>query len=284
MKTIKNIIVTTDFSVTSRKAYNYAKSFAAVVNAALTIVHVKENSLMVSDVMVSPFSIEDNEALTKDIEVLMAEEDLATMSVRNKQPTKIKIFSGDAVSVLTKLSVHDETDLIIMGTTGLSDILTKLFGSTSISVSNKAHCPVILVPRDATWQPIKRIMFASNFDSITTDFVNEMNDFAINVGANIDFLNVKNFDPLFEKEQKEIDWDKIVINNKHVSFQQHTIYGEDTVEELKKYSEDKGINLMAFVSKHRNFWQNLMHKSSTENTALSTIIPIMVIHFDDRKD
>ena len=111
-----------------------------------------------------------------------------------------------------------------------------------------------------------------------------MTDFAKNFDADIDFVNVKNFDPPLENKQKEIDWSELIVNDKNYSFQKHTIYGNDTIEQLQKYSDEKQIDLMVFASKHRNFWQNLLHKSITENMALSTTIPIMVIHFDDTKN
>ena len=281
MKKIKNIIVATDFSVTSRKAYCYAKQLANVLNAALTIVHVKSDLIMVSDVMITSFPIEEEEALIKEVEVLITEENIAMDEAIVKQEVKIKIINGDPVSALTQLSKNADTDLIVMGTTGLADILTKIFGSVSITLSNKAHCPVILVPRDVKWQPIKHIMFASNYDSMTSEFVNNVAGFALNFHADIDFLNVKNFDPLFEIKQKDIDWDKLIIHDPNLSFEKHTIYGNDTIEQLKKYSEEKGISLMAFASKHRNFWENLVHKSITERSILSTTIPIMVMHLDD---
>jgi nucleotide-binding universal stress UspA family protein len=281
MKKIKNIIVSTDFSVTSRQAYRYAKALANELNASLTIIHVKESLVMVSDDMNTPFAIEDERELVKDIEILMKEENLSDRNKTGNQHVSINVFEGDVVDILTQLSKNGKTDLIVMGTTGLSDVLDKIFGSTSIKVSNKAHCPVILVPRDAKWQPIKHIMFASNFDSITPIVIDKITDFALDFAADIDFLNVKNFDPPVEAKQKEIDWDKLIINNKNLSFLKHTIYGNDTVKQLKKYSEDKDIDLIAFASKHRNFWQNLIHKSITENLALSATIPIMVIHNDD---
>ena len=284
MKKIKNIIVSTDFSVTSRKAYKYAKALANELDASLTIIHVTESLVMVSDDMITPFAIEDEQELVKDIEILMKEEDLSVRNKTGNQNVSIKIFEGDAVDVLTQLSVNGKTDLIVMGTTGLSDVLDKIFGSTSIKVSNKAHCPVILVPRDAKWQPIKHIMFASNADSITPNLINKITDFALDFAADIDFLNVKNFDPPVEAKQIEIDWDKLTVNNENLSFRTHTIYGNDTVEQLKKYAEGKNIDLIAFASNHRNFWQNLIHKSITENMALATTIPIMVIHFDDAEN
>ena len=74
-------------------------------------------------------------------------------------------------------------DLIVMGTTGLQDFLSKIIGSTSLEVANKAHCPVLLVPRDARWKRIDKIMYASNYDSTTPKMVREITDFAVMINS-----------------------------------------------------------------------------------------------------
>lgn len=279
MKNIQNIVVATDFSATARDAYKYARELSNTLGATLTIVHVKENLIMGSDVMIAT---KDNGQLIKNIEDLIVEENNSVRSTL-KQDVKIKILSGDPVDALVEISKSEEADLLVIGTTGLADVLTKLFGSVSIKVSNKAHCPVILVPRDATWQPIKQILFASNFDSMTKGLSHDVIDFALNIHAGVHFVNVRNYDPPFEAKQKDIDWNELFIaTDPNLSFEKHTIYGNDTIEELKKYSEEKNINVIAFVSKHRNFWEHLMHSSITENAALTTVLPIMVMHLDDK--
>lgn len=280
MKKIKNITVATDFSVTARNAYRYANALANELNAVLTIVHVK-NDLMATSGVMPKSPLEDDKKLISDIEALVAEENSATNNFKVNRDVKINIYLGNPVVVLTELSKREDTDLIIIGTTGLSDVLTKIFGSTSVKVSNSAVCPVILVPRDAKWQAIKHIMFASNYESMTSKYVQNISDFAVALRADVHFVNVKNFDPVFEKKQEEINWDELIVKDPNLSFEKHTVYGNDTIEQLKNYSEEKGINLMAFVSEHRNFWEKLIHKSVTENMALSTITPIMVLHLDD---
>lgn len=212
----------------------------------------------------------------RDVEQFILEEG----STKNK--VDIEILEGDVVDKLTELSKDKKTDLIVVGTTGLSDVLTKLFGSVSTKLSNKAQCPVILVPRSAKWQPIEQIMYASNYDSVTPDTIKEITDFAINIDADIHFVNVKSYDPVFEIKEKELDWENLFTEiDSNLYFETHTIYGNNTEEELKKYSESQNINLIAFVSKHRNFWESLIHHSITENAAISTTIPMMVIHLDD---
>ncbi|MBA2613803.1 MAG: universal stress protein [Bacteroidetes bacterium] len=279
MKNIKNIVVATDFSVTARHAYVYAKKLAKALSAALTVVHVKENLMIASDVVIL-VSVEEDSQITSNIEQLISEEKDGDNEL---QEINIKILNGEPVKVLTELSKNNDTDLIVIGTTGLSDVLTKIFGSTSLKVSNKAHCPVILVPRDVKWHALEQIMFASNYDSMTSEFVQHITDFVVGLNSNIHFVNVKNFDPLFEAKQKEIDWNKLTANDSALQYEKHTIYGNDTVEQLKNYCEEKNIDLMVFVSKHRDFWENLMHKSITERIALFTTIPIMVMHVDDKQ-
>ena len=281
MKKIKNIIVAIDFSVTARNAYRYAKGLAVTLNTELTLVHVKESLMIVSDVMITPFP-PDYAQLIKDMEKLVAEENKETAHLILKQEVKIKVLTGDPVFVLTELSENEEVDLIVIGTTGLSDVLTKIFGSISLKVSNKTRCPVILVPRDAKWQSIEQILFASDYDSMTMELTRHIIDFAMNIHAHIHFVNVRNYDPILETKQKDIIWDNLfVTNDSNLTFEKHTIYGNDTVRELVRYSETKNINLIAFASKHRNFWTNLAHKSVTENMALSSNIPLLVMHLDD---
>jgi nucleotide-binding universal stress UspA family protein len=282
MKKIENIVVATDLSAAARDAYSYAKELANALGANLTIVHVKESLVIASDVMIAPPVSESDADLFKELEELVAEENAATGS-KVKGEVSIKVLNGDPVDVLVNISKSNETDLIVIGTTGLADVLTKIFGSVSVKISNKAHCPVILVPRDATWQPIKQILFASNYDSMTTELSHEIIDFALNMRAGVHFVNVRNYDPPFEAKQMDINWNELFATpNPEFSFQKHTIYGSDTIGELKKYSEEKHINLIAFASKHRNFWENLMHSSITEKMALSTTLPILVMHLDDK--
>ncbi len=283
MKKIKNITVPIDFSTTSRNAYQYAKNLAHVLNANVTVLNIKHNVIMASDVVVAPLPIGDVDVMI-EIQEFISEEDLYLSTDVIKNKTKAKYLSGNTVDVLVDLSEQEDIDLIIMGSSGLEDLLAKIVGTESHKVSNKAHCPVILVPRDVKWHPIKQIMYASNYDSLKESSVKEIISFAKQTSAEIHFVNVKNYDPLFEPKQEEINWDKLFgFEVLHQPFHKHTIYGNDTVEELNNYCNEKNIDIMTFFTKHRNFWQSLMHKSITENSALLAIIPLMVVHIDDAK-
>ncbi len=282
MKSIKNILVPTDFSVTARNAYAYAKLLAQSLDAHVTVVHINEYFIPVSEIAVAPLSEHEEDRLTEAMETFISDDirgESGDTSILVKNNVKSKILRGDPVSRLEELSKN--ADLIVMGTTGLQDFMSKIIGSTSIEVANKAHCPVILVPRDARWKPIDKIMYASNYDSTTPKMVREITDFAVMINAAVHFVHIDEFTENDEKVTNII-WDELFsTSDPSLAFEIHTIYGEDRIKELNEYSEKNKINLMAFVSKHRNFWQNLMHNSVTQNIAISTTTPMLVMHFDD---
>ena len=282
MKKIKNIIVPTDFSVTSRNAYHYAVRLAETLDATVTVVHINEYFIPVSEIAIAPLSEQEESRLGEAMSLFIAEEDASEEGIMVKNKVKTRIIKGDPISRLVELSESGDADLIVMGTTGLQDFLSKIIGSTSLDVSNKAHCPVLLVPRDTKWHRVDKVMFASNYDSTTPKMIRDVTDFALAVNAAVHFVHIEDFSTESESKVSEIIWDELFsLTDPNLSFEIHTISSSDKIAELKKYAGQHGINLMAFVSKHRTFWGNLMHKSVTQNIAISTSTPMLVMHLDD---
>jgi nucleotide-binding universal stress UspA family protein len=284
MKKIKNILVPTDFSVTSRNAYHYAKRLAITLDATITVLHVNQYFMPIAEVAIG--SISEDEVTKMSEEAMTAfviDEDGIDHWKMIKHRVKTSVMKGDLVPILVEMSKQSDTDLIVMGMTGMQDFIGKIIGSASLDVSNKAKCPVILVPRDAKWHKIEKVMYASNYSSTTPKMIGNITDFALALNAGVHFVHVEDFSADYKDNIAKIIWTELFSaeDTPSLSFEIHTISGGDRIEELKKYAEENDVNLMAFVSKHRTFWQNLVHKSVTENMAISTDIPMMVMHFDD---
>ena len=98
----------------------------------------------------------------------------------------------------------------------------------------------------------------------------------------IHFVHVENSEADTEKNVPELLKNRLsLVEDSDFPTEIHTVYDGDTVAGLKKYAVENSINLMVFVSKPRNFWQNLIFKSIAEDVALSTDTPMMVLHLDD---
>ncbi len=280
MKIIKNIVVPTDFSATSRNAYVYAQVLAEAFGAEITVLHVKEHYLPASEISIPSISVYDEVPLNETMKSFIENQD-TDVPVMVKTKVQSKIIKGFAIDEITQYSKRDDVDLIVMGTTGLQDFVSKIIGTVSLDVANKAHCPVFLIPRDATWQPINRIMFAADYASTVPKTVHEITDFAQLLDANIHFVHV-NENKVDNDKLMETIWDELFeAADPRVPFEMHTIYTGNVVDQLEKYATHHKIDLLAFVNKKRNFWQNLMHFSVTQNIAISTDKPMLILHFDD---
>ena len=282
MKSIKNIVVTTDFSATSRNAYMYAQMLAETLNAAITVLYIKEPQYPNSEffIPIPAIAALDDTPLNERMKSFVENEDSDT-TVMVKTRVQSEIVTGKVIDEIIHYSKRDDVDLIVMGTTGSEDIISKIIGTVSLDVANKAHCPVVLVPRDATWQPINRIMFASNYASALPKTMSELIGFAELLDSNIHFVHIN--EHLEEDDNlMETIWDELFeASDPRVAFEMHTINSGYVVEQLEKYATDNEIDLIAFVNKKRNFWQNLMHHSVTQNIVISADKPMLILHFDD---
>ncbi len=284
MKNIKNIIVPTDFSVTSRNAYHYAKRLAITLDATITVLHVNQYFMPIDEVAIGSISEDEVTKMSEEaMNAFVVDEDGIDHWKMIKHRVKTSVMKGDLVPLLVEMSKQSDTDVIVMGMTGMQDFIGKVIGSASLDVSNKAHCPVILVPRDAKWHKIDKVMYASNYNSTTPKMIGNITDFALALNAGVHFIHVEDSSKDYKNKVAEIIWAELfsAADTPALSFEIHTISGGDKIDELNNYAHKHHINMMVFMSKHRTFWQNLVHSSVTENIALSTEIPMMVMHLDD---
>lgn len=287
MKKIKNILVPTDFSVSARNAFHYAQGLAEAMDANLTVVHVKEYFLPTSELSMTPlFELEEEKILTEAIESFISEENnLDDGDVLTATKVQTRILRGDPVTRLIEVSNEEDCDLMVVGTSGEHDFFSKIFGTTSLSLVNKAHCPVILVPIDAEWTAIKRLMYVSNYDAMTPEMIREAASFAQAVKAMIHFVHVPDSGSEQEGAAAQILWEQLfTLTGPNMPYQATCVFGQDLVAELAAYSERQGIDLMVFVSKQRSFWETLLSKDMAQNMALATHTPMMVMHLHENVD
>ncbi len=281
MINIKNILVPIDFSTTARNAYQYAKKLAETLNASVTLINIEEYYMPISEIPFEPFPENEN-YITEEMENFIKDENTSNDWIMLNNKLKNKTLKGDLTGSIIALSDENSTDLIVIGTTGLQDFLSKITGSISLTVASKAHCPVILVPHLAKWKDIKKIMYASNYDSTSSQMIKEIIDFSLILNAKVHFVHVEDFSSKEEIRKTAVMKEELFELTDHIaSLEVHSIYGDDKIEDLQHYAQHNDIDLMAFASKRRGFWDNFMHKSVTEHIALSTEKPMMLLHLNN---
>lgn len=147
---IQKILVPYDFSETSELALEHASFMAKLLKAELTLLHVVESYSFTSAIS-NAFSKTQRDFESK-VES-SANENLQQIAnnLHHKDGIKVNIRTDVGKIYKTIISVGEEidTDIIIMGTHGVSGVQELLIGSNAFRVVSAASCPVITVQTHA---------------------------------------------------------------------------------------------------------------------------------------
>jgi nucleotide-binding universal stress UspA family protein len=144
-RTIKKILVATDFSESSAQARTTAIGFAQVFKASIEIVHVYVEPVYVLpppvDLAIFPFDVAN--VLAKVQESLAAERERVQAA---GVPCETVALSGKAAPEIVAHAKATGADLIVMGRHGRSGFEHALLGSVAERVVHHTPCPVLVVP------------------------------------------------------------------------------------------------------------------------------------------
>ena len=141
MNPIKTILVTTDFSETSHKAFDHAREIAEKFGARLVLVHVEEDRL-------PPLVLEYTEV---DLGQLLARqkehalEKLAELAPELGPDVMVQVVAGTPHVEIVNLAEELQADLIVMATHGRGFVGHAILGSTAERVLRHSPCPVLIV-------------------------------------------------------------------------------------------------------------------------------------------
>ncbi len=273
---IKKILVPVDFSETAAGAVRYALAFAAHLGSAeLKITHVFMPQVDSEYPNFIPPSTELVRFRQKTMDDFLLE--IPELEKAKGIDVQKDIRLGFPAEELIRYS--SEFDLVIMGTTGESGLLNKVFGSVSSAVAQRADRPVILVPTGAVFSRINRVLYAGRYEAADTRMVEQLQAFNDEFHACIHFVHVKDAaGDLFEKEKEQIFSVLFREGEPAFAFEIAELEGESVPDALNAYAEANHIELVVLVTRRRNFWEQLFHKSNTRGMARISHRPLMVLH------
>lgn len=144
MAQMKNIVLTTDFSDTSLRAFPLAELMARTFGAGLLVVYVEEDRL--------PPMVIEYTAIKMD-ELLDQQQHRAAERLREfvgqhigaGLPVDSEVALGTPHAEIVRIAAERDADLIVMATHGRGFISHAIMGSTAERVVRRAPCPVLVV-------------------------------------------------------------------------------------------------------------------------------------------
>ncbi|MCP3932104.1 MAG: universal stress protein [Bacteroidetes bacterium] len=285
MKTIKKILIPTDFSEMARNAFRYGIFLADKLGASIKALHVIYPEYEALDLPVMAA-----QATQKKLEA--AREVLKNFIDVNVKNTADRISSeelliedgieiGTPASVIPMIVERDHIDIVVMGTQGEHNMLEKMFGSVSSSVIRKTDCPVIVIPEEANFKDIHTIAYATD---LSTEDPYHIWKVAKMLSVFNPVLHCVHVDTgKMEEGQMKMAELKEFFENRDPSLQItfNEVIGDDVTEVLDDFVQTKDVNLLTMFSPHRSMLESFFHKSQTRRMAFQCQVPLLILKGGD---
>lgn len=268
---MKKIIVPIDFSDTSINAAKYAIEMAKnIEGASITLYHVY------SSINFSTLTSKDSSSRQ-----IISESELKAL--KDKISNGFDSIScvaepGSFVETLASYALGNHTELVVMGITGSSKITQVFMGTNTLNVIRNISCPVMIIPPDAKYNGLKKIVLTSDFQDVarTTPFT-VIRSIMDTFKSHLDILNVdsEHFVELTDeyKIEREAMDDKLGEYNPDFSF----LRSYDFVEGISSFVENRNIDVIITVPRKHTFFNQLFVSSHTKKLAYHSNVPIIAI-------
>jgi nucleotide-binding universal stress UspA family protein len=267
---MKKILFATEFSDHAPTVFRYAAELAYYFNTDLLVMHAYNR----------PEITVKNEAEIDEIRKLIREnmerlvEEHLPKEYRTSVSVNFTIVDKPPVDAIRQTALQEDAGLIVIGLSGRTKALDRLFGSTSLQVISRADTPVLAVPADAEFQGIDKILYTTNFEFRDLGALNRLLEWNTALEAPIHCLHVVE---LLENELESV---------KNMNILKETYVGKGEMyfelakgalpEKIKESVSNRKADILAMIAHKRGFFDRLISESKARQMAKDLKTPILV--------
>ena len=282
---MKTILIPTDFSKNAYAALYYATQLFAEEECIFNIVHSFENQVSQST---SRIDIGKTEAVVDELyETYEAKCDEVKHKIilETKNPKHIYKTIATSMSLsraINKLIEKEQVDFVVMGSKGRTVASDILMGSNTLAMIRKIKkAPLLVVPQNFDFEPIKKIAFATGFKKAYVQnelqpllYVSSLNNTSIKV------IHV-------QKKEKKTEEQRANFRQLFQLLEERkpeNIYlsGEkNTYQAITSYLTKEKIDLLAMIYYKHNIIVRLFREATIKDLAKYTSIPFLILPTQD---
>jgi nucleotide-binding universal stress UspA family protein len=278
---MKRILVPTDFSACADNAINFAIQAAKFLPSKILLVHAFELN---GDVYTDYMGV--NKAYNQS-QLREATEKLGQlkMSVENKEAVALDtmVFTGGVKESILHFENEKDIELVVMGTSGASGFMQKIWGSKTAAVIGKTTVPVIAVPLEYQWKKPEKILLATNHFETDLEMLDIIFELAESFKAKVQivvFTNEASDTALtYLEHARKIPYYKEWLKEKYKdeSIVIIHLFGINFEHALENFISQNEIDLLAMVTYKRSFADKIFHPGITKRMSYHTKIPLLAI-------
>ncbi len=274
---MKTILYATDYSQNSVAALLLANTLVAKFGAKLIVMHVFDIPIsLASSVSISYMKKEKRQFVENQAKL----KTFCTKHLGDSwENSDINFVVDENVSVtdgILEKAFKFNSDLIVVGTKGASQIKEFLLGSTPKNLIQKSSCPVLAVPATSDVTSLKKIVYATDFEQADIFAINNLAKIAKKFDAEIKVIHITTQKEYLGEEQME--WFKEMLREKvdYVKLGFDLIFSDAVFEELVWYLEKNEADMLAMLErKESTFYQKYLQRNMVKKMVKSIHVPLL---------
>lgn len=178
-----------------------------------------------------------------------------------------------------------EIEMVVMGARTGSSIDHLLTGSDTYSVIDGSKRPVLIVPAEADFAHLRKVVFATNFIEADIKAIH----YLIKLGHIFNYhLEVVHINLLGEdditKDLRKAEFMKHVRRLRYTNIEIKELYGKDVTGRLNKYCEESGTDLLSFTHYKNSLFSIIFRQSITKKAISKQKVPLLVFPSKNEQD
>lgn len=269
---MKKILCPIDFSETSKNGMEYAANLAKALNESLTLFYVR-TSIWPEAIQLEKEVMESEEEIRSRLALFATEvqKEFGIPCHHHLQQTTDTLDEAIA-------TYATDFDLIVMGTNGADNTYQYVFGTNSFHVIEKSKCPVLVIPENYSYRPIKLLLYAYDPETNPIFLIDQLKKLVVPLGTSVTVLHIERKGPseganrkmeilkeaIKAREPKNIAWNFDFQNAGDVSWA------------LDEYMEGHSGDVLALSFHHRSLLENLFKENTIKKISLIADYPVFV--------
>lgn len=261
---IKKLLVPLDFSENSLNALKYAASMEKDPGAGIMILHITDPSSLEHE-------LHGNISPEHMYELVCKEDHMQGIK------SKLIMKDGPVASTIINEARTLDADMIVMGTQGAGNFTKNIIGSNTSRVIGNTDCPVLAVPAESDFRPIKKVVLAVDLDKKEETAIIDVVSYLSKMKTSILITYVTDKD--VDKSERELIKLSELVRKKtgHEKLSSKVIDSDDFYESIGEYIEDINADLLVTITHHRDALESIFDPSRTKRIAIHTEVPILAI-------
>ncbi|MEL6810312.1 MAG: universal stress protein [Bacteroidota bacterium] len=278
---MKNILIPTDFSDNAYNALLYATqlfknepskfyllySFEDEVSMLTSRVDIGRSEMVIDDLFkrYNQKLTELKHAITLDTEGFGHRYEIVASS---------KMLTREINFLIKGMSI----DYVIMGTKGLTGAKEVLLGSTTVHVIKKIKdCPLLVIPEEIDYKPLKRIAFATGFEYPYSDFeIDAITKLADIDNAMVQIVHIREDEKIALDQREHL----FQLKEKLAGVQSDICWltpGDSKTAAITDFVFSNPVDVLAMIYYKHGFIKGLFRESIVKKVGLHPGIPFLMV-------